>query len=73
MADMQTALHAGICSPKPSDIILEQLEDGYRMDPPDGCPNYMYTIMEECWMMEPSQRPPFLKLREMLTSGDQGV
>lgn len=52
---------------QPSDDVLEQLEDGYRMDPPEGCPYHIYSIMEQCWMLEPSQRPSFAKLQELLS------
>ena len=57
---------------QPSDDVLEQLEDGYKMDPPEGCPYHIYSIMEECWILEPSQRPSFTKLLELLSVDNLG-
>ena len=57
---------------QPSDDVLEQLEDGYKMDPPEGCPYHIYSIMEQCWMLEPSQRPSFSKLQELLSVDNLG-
>jgi len=51
----------------PSDEVLETLEDGLLMDPPDGCPDDIYDIMCCCWDMEPSERPSFPSLQQMLS------
>ena len=53
--------------PQPSEEILETLEDGLLMDPPDGCPTGIYDIMCSCWEMEPNDRPTFLSLQQMLS------
>ena len=54
-------------TPQPSDEVLETLEDGLLMDPPDGCPDDIYDIMCCCWDMEPSERPSFPSLQQMLS------
>ena len=55
------------CPPlQPSGEVLENLEDGYLMDPPDGCPGGIYDIMCHCWEMEPQDRPNFPALQQML-------
>lgn len=46
--------------------VTEQLEQGYRMEPPEGCPPTVYTLMRSCWEMEPGKRPSFKKLTEKL-------
>ena len=51
---------------QPSDEVLETLEDGIVMDPPDGCPDNIYDIMCHCWEIEPHERPDFVRLRELL-------
>ena len=61
-----------LCVIQPSDDILEQLEDGYRMDPPEGCPYHISSIMEQCWMFEPTERPSFSKLKELLSVDNLG-
>ncbi len=42
------------------------LEDGIVMDPPDNCPDVMYSIMCCCWKAEPADRPSFFKLQQAL-------
>ena len=51
---------------QPSDEVLENLEDGIVMDPPDGCPDNIYDIMCHCWEMEPNERPDFPRLKDLL-------
>ncbi|XP_051666659.1 megakaryocyte-associated tyrosine-protein kinase isoform X2 [Manacus candei] len=46
--------------------VTELLEQGYRMDPPEGCPPTVYALMKSCWEMEPGKRPSFKKLTEKL-------
>uniref|UniRef100_A0A671TD41 Tyrosine-protein kinase n=1 Tax=Sinocyclocheilus anshuiensis TaxID=1608454 RepID=A0A671TD41_9TELE len=46
--------------------VRERVDQGYRMEPPDGCPPDVYSIMTSCWETEPKRRPSFLKLRERL-------
>ncbi|XP_059425018.1 megakaryocyte-associated tyrosine-protein kinase isoform X1 [Carassius carassius] len=46
--------------------VRERVDQGYRMEPPDGCPPDVYSIMTSCWETEPKRRPSFHKLRERL-------
>lgn len=39
--------------------VLHQVEHGYRMPPPPGCPATLYDIMVECWHKDPMKRPTF--------------
>ncbi|XP_042238397.1 tyrosine-protein kinase Src42A-like isoform X3 [Homarus americanus] len=39
--------------------VLHQVEHGYRMPPPPGCPPALYDIMVECWHKDPMKRPTF--------------
>ncbi|KAF7494327.1 Tyrosine-protein kinase Abl [Sarcoptes scabiei] len=39
--------------------VYHKLENGYRMQCPDGCPIAIYDLMQKCWKWEPSQRPTF--------------
>ena len=39
--------------------VLHQVEHGYRMPSPPGCPNTLYEIMMECWHKDPMKRPTF--------------
>ncbi len=42
------------------------------MDPPDNCPEAMYSMMCGCWKIEPTDRPSFPKLQQALAkSGGQ--
>ena len=51
---------------QPADEVLEMLEDGIVMDPPDNCPDQIYSVMCRCWKMEPSDRPSFPTLGQVL-------
>jgi fyn-related kinase len=51
--------------------VLHQVEHGYRMPCPPGCPQALYEIMLECWRKEEMERPTFetlqWKLEEFFT------
>uniref|UniRef100_T1IUH7 Tyrosine-protein kinase n=1 Tax=Strigamia maritima TaxID=126957 RepID=T1IUH7_STRMM len=43
--------------------VLHQVEHGYRMPAPPGCPQELYEIMLECWHKDPMKRPTFETLQ----------
>jgi len=43
--------------------VLHQVEHGYRMPGPPGCPSALYDIMLECWHKDPMKRPTFETLQ----------
>lgn len=43
--------------------VLTQVEHGYRMPCPQGCPPALYEIMYECWHKDPLKRPTFDTLK----------
>jgi len=46
--------------------VLECVERGYRMPPPDNCPDPLYNIMLSCWEHKPNNRPTFEYLKNQL-------
>ena len=46
--------------------VLEAVERGYRMPPPEGCPDPLYNIMLSCWKHECEERPTFESLKNLL-------
>jgi len=50
----------------PTEQLLDYLSEGKRMDNPAKCPLEVYTIMRDCWLHEPDQRPHFTALNERL-------
>ncbi|XP_030582288.1 tyrosine-protein kinase Fes/Fps isoform X2 [Archocentrus centrarchus] len=44
----------------------EEVEKGYRMPAPHGCPVEISRIMNSCWQYDPRNRPSFKKLRAEL-------
>jgi fyn-related kinase len=54
--------------------VLHQVEHGYRMQCPQGCPPALYDIMLECWHKDPVKRPTFetlqWKLEDFFTMSD---
>uniref|UniRef100_A0A8C5I8N2 Tyrosine-protein kinase n=1 Tax=Gouania willdenowi TaxID=441366 RepID=A0A8C5I8N2_GOUWI len=46
----------------------DQVEQGYRMPAPLGCPVEIFRIMNNCWQYEPRNRPTFNKVRTELSA-----
>ncbi|XP_076880972.1 LOW QUALITY PROTEIN: tyrosine-protein kinase Fes/Fps [Brachyhypopomus gauderio] len=46
----------------------DEVERGYRMAAPSGCPDEIYALMCHCWQYDPRKRPSFQKLRADLQS-----
>ncbi|KAJ8277364.1 hypothetical protein GJAV_G00074380 [Gymnothorax javanicus] len=46
--------------------VKEKLEQGYRMEAPEGCPPNIYALMRACWESNPGKRPSFRKLKDKL-------
>ncbi|XP_027630311.1 tyrosine-protein kinase Fgr isoform X2 [Tupaia chinensis] len=46
--------------------VLEQVELGYHMPCPPGCPASLYEAMEQTWRLEPEERPTFEYLQSFL-------
>uniref|UniRef100_H3DGS2 receptor protein-tyrosine kinase n=1 Tax=Tetraodon nigroviridis TaxID=99883 RepID=H3DGS2_TETNG len=46
--------------------IYDYLLAGHRLKQPAGCLDEIYEIMSSCWRPDPSERPLFPQLREML-------
>ena len=50
--------------------IIELLQNGYRLNKPELCPQYVYDIMLECWQENHLLRPIFLQLKSQLQNFD---
>ncbi|XP_072236573.1 tyrosine-protein kinase Fes/Fps [Leuresthes tenuis] len=46
----------------------DEVEKGYRMSAPHGCPVEISRIMSSCWQYDPRNRPSFKKLRTELSA-----
>uniref|UniRef100_A0A8C8HEL8 receptor protein-tyrosine kinase n=1 Tax=Oncorhynchus tshawytscha TaxID=74940 RepID=A0A8C8HEL8_ONCTS len=57
-------------SPYPSILVdtkfYKMIESGYQMSRPDFAPPEMYTIMKMCWNLEPTERPTFSKISQLI-------
>ena len=42
-----------------NDDVKQQIQQGYRMPRPTGCPDQFYVIMLDCWQMDATYRPTF--------------
>lgn len=47
------------------------LESGGRLEQPDNCSTEFYTLMLQCWLIDPAQRPIFTELAEKLTEWEK--
>ena len=64
-----TIHHSSYPLPTPTTLyreVLEQVEDGYRMPKPDGCPDALFNIMLSTWNRETEKRPTFEYLKSTL-------
>ena len=48
--------------------VLEKIEAGFRMEPPQECPEYFSAIMLTCWASDPKQRPSFIEINTTVVS-----
>ncbi|XP_012507534.1 PREDICTED: tyrosine-protein kinase Yes [Propithecus coquereli] len=46
--------------------VLEQVERGYRMPCPQGCPESLHDLMNQCWKKDPDERPTFEYIQSFL-------
>ncbi|CAF1176472.1 unnamed protein product [Adineta ricciae] len=50
----------------PADEVLINLKEGYRMEPPDGCPIEIGDIMRQAWHINPDRRLSFYHVLQRL-------
>ncbi|XP_048856896.1 tyrosine-protein kinase yes isoform X48 [Brienomyrus brachyistius] len=46
--------------------VLEQVERGYRMPCPQGCPESLHEMMKQTWKKDPDERPTFEYIQSFL-------
>lgn len=46
--------------------VLDQVEHGYHMTCPPGCPVSLYEVMLQTWRLDPEERPTFEYLQSFL-------
>uniref|UniRef100_A0A8C9SNF3 receptor protein-tyrosine kinase n=1 Tax=Scleropages formosus TaxID=113540 RepID=A0A8C9SNF3_SCLFO len=46
----------------------EMIRDGYQMSPPEFAPQEIYTIIKMCWDLEPTRRPTFQYIVQLMKS-----
>ncbi len=40
-------------------LVLLKLQNGYRLDKPDECPDDVYNLIYKCWNIDRARRPNF--------------
>ncbi|KAH8264714.1 hypothetical protein KR044_002241 [Drosophila immigrans] len=48
--------------------VLAHVKDGGRLQPPDECPEKLYSLLLQCWRCEPWERPSFRRCYNTLQS-----
>ena len=48
--------------------VAMQINNGYRLPIPRGCPAVVARVMKACWHSEPQKRPSFLVIATLLTT-----
>ncbi|XP_050545837.1 focal adhesion kinase 1 isoform X2 [Daktulosphaira vitifoliae] len=46
--------------------VIGKIENGERLALPQRCPPRLYSLMSQCWSFEPSKRPTFKDIKEVL-------
>ncbi|CAH0384849.1 unnamed protein product [Bemisia tabaci] len=46
--------------------VIGKLENGERLPLPPLCPPRLYSLMSQCWAYEPSKRPSFKEIKQVL-------
>jgi len=46
--------------------VLRQVDQGYRLPQPANCPSSLYSLMRDCWHVQPDNRPSFSTLQHRL-------
>lgn len=46
--------------------VIGKIENGDRLPLPKICPPCLYSLMLQCWSYEPSKRPSFKEIKEVL-------
>lgn len=46
--------------------VIGKLDNGERLALPQLCPPRLYSLMSQCWSYEPSKRPTFKHIKEVL-------
>lgn len=46
--------------------VIGKIENGERLPLPENCPPRLYSLMSQCWSYEPSKRPAFKDIKEIL-------
>jgi hypothetical protein len=41
------------------EIVTKVVKEGYRLSPPDNCPEEIANLMQGCWNADPKLRPSF--------------
>jgi hypothetical protein len=39
--------------------VVEEVSKGYRLTPPNNCPEVIRSLMKDCWKEDPEDRPSF--------------
>ncbi|XP_076329625.1 focal adhesion kinase 1-like isoform X4 [Tachypleus tridentatus] len=47
--------------------VIGRIENGERLPLPPNCPPRLYSLMSQCWSYEPSKRPSFQKVKQVLS------
>lgn len=46
--------------------VIGKIENGERLALPENCPPRLHSLMSQCWAYEPSKRPSFRDIKEIL-------
>nr|XP_045609166.1 focal adhesion kinase 1-like isoform X4 [Procambarus clarkii]XP_045609176.1 focal adhesion kinase 1-like isoform X4 [Procambarus clarkii] len=47
--------------------VIKRIDNGERLALPQNCPPRLYSLMSLCWTYEPSKRPSFKEIKEVLS------
>lgn len=60
-------------TPRSQDDLIKLITDGYRMLKPNGIPEKIWQLISSCWDRDPSARPSFAQIVDLLLNDDEIV
>lgn len=46
----------------PNQKVMQEVQNGFRLMRPSGCPYFVYSLMQKCWQVEKEKRPDFAEI-----------
>ncbi|XP_060865343.1 activated CDC42 kinase 1 isoform X1 [Metopolophium dirhodum] len=56
-----------------SQVLSKLVRERQRLEQPEACPINLYRLMQQCWILDPGERPSFKSIRNYLKSNSPNI